>query len=101
MRNHFESYISFIKISIYVGKKHLHIEHKCEVRNIMNQTEFLMSQKEGERLPEINFGLDWPPIKADNCWNVYMELSNGKVFGVDFIVSATGVQPNGNLIKVS
>lgn len=31
-------------------------------------------------------------------WNVFIELSNGKIFGVDFIVSATGVIPNGDLV---
>ena len=27
-------------------------------------------------------------------WNVYVELSNGSIFGCDFVVSATGVVPN-------
>lgn len=27
-------------------------------------------------------------------WPVYTQLSNGKVYGCDFIVSATGVVPN-------
>lgn len=27
-------------------------------------------------------------------WPVYVELTNGKVYGCDFIVSATGVTPN-------
>ena len=27
-------------------------------------------------------------------WNVYVELSNGKMYGCDFVVSATGVAPN-------
>lgn len=27
-------------------------------------------------------------------WPVYVELTNGKIYGCDFIVSATGVVPN-------
>ena len=30
----------------------------------------------------------------DNSWPLYVKLSNGKVFGCDLIVSATGVVPN-------
>ena len=44
-------------------------------------------QQEGEEEPE-----DWP---------VYVELSNGKVYGCDFIVSATGVLPNSEIIADS
>ena len=42
----------------------------------------------------IFFQDDLPP------WNVYLELTNGKAYGCDFIVSATGVVPNGRLIPV-
>lgn len=31
----------------------------------------------------------------EDCWPVYVQLTNGKVFGCDLIVSATGVLPNG------
>jgi len=32
---------------------------------------------------------------ADGCdWPVYVELTNGHVYGCDFVVSATGVTPN-------
>lgn len=27
-------------------------------------------------------------------WPVYVELTNGKIYGCDFLVSATGVTPN-------
>jgi hypothetical protein len=49
----------------------------------------------------MDIGLSFPTSKAADQWNVYIELTNGKIFGVDFIVSATGVQPNGDLIEVS
>ena len=32
-------------------------------------------------------------------FNVYVELTNGKVFGCDFVVSATGVVPGGEVFK--
>ena len=32
-------------------------------------------------------------------WNIYVELSNGKVYGCDFLVSATGVTPSGGIFK--
>lgn len=37
------------------------------------------------------------PLDAQPDWPVFVELRNGKVFGCDFIVSATGVTPNTEL----
>eukprot|EP01133_Synstelium_polycarpum_P014581 gene14581-17241_t len=33
-------------------------------------------------------------------WNIYVRLTNGKLYGSDFLVSATGVVPNDDSIKV-
>ncbi|KAK6616963.1 hypothetical protein RUM43_014933 [Polyplax serrata] len=33
-------------------------------------------------------------LNGDENWPIYVELSNEKVYGVDFVVSATGVVPN-------
>jgi len=33
-------------------------------------------------------------------WNVFVQLTNGKIYGVDFVVSATGVVPNGDLVSL-
>ena len=33
-------------------------------------------------------------ILVSDKWPVFVELTNGKVYGCDFIVSATGVIPN-------
>ena len=42
--------------------------------------------------------------KLQSHWSnhdcVYLELTNGKVVGCDFVVSATGVQPNGDSISI-
>ena len=34
-----------------------------------------------------------------NDWPVYVKLSNGHLYGCDFIVSATGVIPNTDIIE--
>jgi len=33
-------------------------------------------------------------LLGDNVWPIYVELTNGRIYGCDFIVSATGVTPN-------
>ena len=33
-------------------------------------------------------------VTDDIQWPVYVELTNGKIFGCDFVVSAIGVTPN-------
>ncbi|ROT70737.1 Pyridine nucleotide-disulfide oxidoreductase domain-containing protein 1 [Penaeus vannamei] len=55
------------------------LETEVEVKEILEPDKFRQSGKELTRL------IDWP---------VYVELTNGKVYGCDFIVSATGVTPN-------
>lgn len=50
------------------------VEYQCEVSKIISPDEL-----QGELLE------DWP---------IYAELTNGKIIGCDFIVSATGVTPN-------
>ncbi|ESO93306.1 hypothetical protein LOTGIDRAFT_178551 [Lottia gigantea] len=52
----------------------VHIEYNVEVNKILTAAEMLSSE-------------------CDK-WPVYIELSNGKVYGSDVIVSATGVIPN-------
>ncbi|KAM9169780.1 pyridine nucleotide-disulfide oxidoreductase domain-containing protein 1 [Pangshura tecta] len=71
----------------------VHIETLCEIKKIYLQQEFKQLQKTS---------LSFPKDKSDNqnahpdeeLWPVYMELTNGKIYGCDFIVSATGVVPN-------
>jgi hypothetical protein len=40
-------------------------------------------------------------VAEDIQWPVYVELSNGKIFGCDFIVSAIGVTPNVESLRQS
>lgn len=55
------------------------IEHTCEVKRII-------TAEEGKNL-------------TSEEWPVFVELTNGKIYGCDFIVSATGVIPNVNFLK--
>ncbi|XP_070785159.1 pyridine nucleotide-disulfide oxidoreductase domain-containing protein 1 isoform X1 [Enoplosus armatus] len=58
------------------------LEYQCEVEKIFTSEELLNSPQQTLR-PE-NVG----------SWPVYVQLTNGKTFGCDFVVSATGVMPN-------
>ncbi|KAF7383622.1 hypothetical protein HZH66_012972 [Vespula vulgaris] len=55
------------------------IEYECEVNEILTK----------EEITECSDIEKWP---------VYVKLTNGKIIGCDFIVSATGVVPNSNLM---
>ncbi|XP_043263079.1 pyridine nucleotide-disulfide oxidoreductase domain-containing protein 1 [Colletes gigas] len=55
------------------------VEYDSEVAKILSTLE----QKEFDPMEE---------------WPVYVELTNGKIIGCDFIVSATGVIPNSNIM---
>ena len=70
------------------GKK-THVEYEVEVKQIMSKEEFSGSNLVQEKLEEFE----------EKDFNVYVELNNGKVFGCDFVVSATGVVPGGEVFK--
>ncbi|XP_060819841.1 pyridine nucleotide-disulfide oxidoreductase domain-containing protein 1 [Bombus pascuorum] len=55
------------------------IEYECEIIKILNKSE----QKEVDPMEE---------------WSIYVELTNGKIIGCDFVVSATGVIPNSDIV---
>ncbi|KAM9845969.1 pyridine nucleotide-disulfide oxidoreductase domain-containing protein 1 isoform 2-T2 [Aulostomus maculatus] len=57
------------------------VEYQCEVEKIFT-SEQLLSSSQQTLQPDIG---NWP---------VYVQLTNGKTFGCDFVVSATGVTPN-------
>ncbi|KAG8005719.1 Pyridine nucleotide-disulfide oxidoreductase domain-containing protein 1 [Nibea albiflora] len=58
------------------------LEYQCEVEKIFTSEELLNSPQQTLR-PE-----------NEGSWPVYIQLTNGKTFGCDFVVSATGVMPN-------
>ena len=59
------------------------VEYNVEVEKILSREEILLLQQDDE----------------EKCWNIYVQLSNGKVFGCDFVISATGVVPNGGVFR--
>lgn len=68
--------------------KKVNVEFKSEVKRVLNRSQFLeCGLKENDK---------WHSTRE---WNVYIELDNGTVFGSDFVVSATGVTPNSDMIS--
>ncbi|XP_067124737.1 pyridine nucleotide-disulfide oxidoreductase domain-containing protein 1 [Centruroides vittatus] len=65
----------------------VHIEYSCEVEDIYERNEFL-----SKNIQETELKLNLSNDKRD--WPIFVKLTNGKVYGCDFIVSATGVIPN-------
>ena len=53
------------------------VENECELKRIITPKEYVREF----------------PDSSDKEWPVYVELTNKKVYGCDFIVSATGVKP--------
>nr|XP_033800627.1 pyridine nucleotide-disulfide oxidoreductase domain-containing protein 1 [Geotrypetes seraphini] len=71
----------------------VHIETLCEVKKIYLHEEFKQLSDVSLAFP--NGEDDEQNTKLDQeLWPVYIELTNGKIYGCDFIVSATGVLPN-------
>ncbi|XP_072311126.1 pyridine nucleotide-disulfide oxidoreductase domain-containing protein 1 [Eucyclogobius newberryi] len=64
------------------GRHKVMVEYQCEVEKIFTPSDLLSS-------PEITLNLE-----TVGSWPVYIRLNNGKTYGCDFIVSATGVEPN-------
>ncbi|XP_054024007.1 pyridine nucleotide-disulfide oxidoreductase domain-containing protein 1 [Dryobates pubescens] len=68
----------------------VHIEILCEVKKIHLQQEFLLLQQTSLAFPK-----EGQKAEPDEVlWPVYVELTNGNIYGCNFIVSATGVVPN-------
>jgi len=92
------------KINLLIGlasQKHVRVEFKVEVKKVWTRDDLL-----NDDLAKISVqkcSEDMGPVQhfGDELeWNVFVELTNGKIFGVDFVVSATGVVPNGNLVSL-
>ncbi|XP_006866991.1 PREDICTED: pyridine nucleotide-disulfide oxidoreductase domain-containing protein 1 [Chrysochloris asiatica] len=71
----------------------IHIETMCEVKQVYLQEEFTILKKESLTLPRDHHEKLVKSTDKER-WPVYVELTNGKIYGCDFIVSATGVTPN-------
>ena len=70
------------------------MEYECEVANVLTPEEFQSRELTATSLPtEEKSGLHEATVHASD-WPVYVELTNGRTFGCDLVVSATGVVPN-------
>ncbi|KAI1888151.1 hypothetical protein AGOR_G00182080 [Albula goreensis] len=68
----------------------VHVEYQCEVQKIYTAEDFRLSQQ-GDSQPNSQQASEMSKV---GLWPVYIQLTNGKTYGCDFIVSATGVIPN-------
>ena len=82
----------FCKTGRSAGKQ-VHVEYGVQINQVWSHAE-LVSQNLTET-EELNIF----PKCENKIWNVYVELSNGKIYGSDFVVSATGVIPSGELFR--
>ncbi|OWF48998.1 pyridine nucleotide-disulfide oxidoreductase domain-containing protein 1-like [Mizuhopecten yessoensis] len=62
----------------------VHVEYRVEVKVIYTAEEFVATEMTESTLPGF----------IQDKWPVYVELTNGQLYGCDFVVSATGVVPN-------
>ena len=82
------------------GLKRVHVEYNCDIKRILSKEEF-KEENLACTIDTFQRIVTLDKISEDANWNVYIELNNGKLFGCDFIVSATGVIPNGDKIKLT
>ena len=78
--------------TIYIGRasgKSVHVEYNVEISEILSPEEFKSRNLKETELNE----------HCSSEWNVYISLTNGKIFGCDFVISATGVTPSGDNLK--
>ena len=81
------------------GLKRLHVEYECEVKRILTPAEKL-EQNQRCSIESLEHIVKFDKEFEEKEWNIYIELNNGKIFGCDFVVSATGVIPNGDMIQL-
>lgn len=61
------------------------IEYNCEIKRIISRNELEKCPRElSDKIEQESSEENWP---------VYIELTNGKVYGCNFVISATGVVP--------
>lgn len=84
--------------------RHVHVEYKCEVKEILKEAEFKARGTPPTPFPGSR-GSRHEKVGSDSTsheevWPVYVALTNGHVFGCDLVVSATGVSPNAGGVAV-
>ncbi len=76
------------------------------MRSILTPEQYQQQKLTIENLPSSegktkSFSFIWFSYIVEVQWPVYVELTNGKIFGCDFVVSAIGVTPNVELFLKS
>ncbi|XP_031558778.1 pyridine nucleotide-disulfide oxidoreductase domain-containing protein 1-like, partial [Actinia tenebrosa] len=69
--------------------RNIHIEYKCEVEKILTPQNLL-----DQNFEETPFPRNKCLYEESTQWPVYVKLTNGKIYGCDVVVSATGVTTN-------
>ncbi|XP_072035637.1 pyridine nucleotide-disulfide oxidoreductase domain-containing protein 1-like isoform X2 [Amphiura filiformis] len=77
------------------GSHQVHVEYQSEVKSVWTPSEFKSSNKTADCVPSSTTSSEKPATE----WPVYVHLTNGKTYGCDFVVSATGVTPNTALFQ--
>lgn len=71
------------------AQRQVYVQYNSEVKQLLDPQEFEQSnQKESP--------VSWACMDSTNSsdWPVYVQFTNGRIYGCDLIVSATGVVPN-------
>lgn len=68
------------------SRKKVRIETKVEVVNVYNKIESIPDNISSKK-----------DLNKSESWNIYVELTNGKIFGCDMIIVAIGVIPNSDV----
>ena len=70
---------------VFQSSHSVHVEYSVEIDSILTPESFT-SQNLAEYTNHT--------LSSNQEWPVYIKLNNGHIYGCDFIVSATGVEPN-------
>ena len=81
------------------GLKRVHVENNCEIKRLLTKKE-LTEEKLLCNVDSFQRIVKYDEQVEQSNWNIYVQLMDGTIFGCDFIVSATGVIPNGDCIKL-
>lgn len=93
--------------------RHVHVEYKCEMKEILTPEEFKVRGMTLTPFPRKTktrtdtTSSKGPHTGSDDVtsceegWAVYVMLTSGAVFGCDLVVSATGVIPNAGGVAVT
>lgn len=97
--------------------RHIHVEYQCEVAQLLSPEEFKANNLAASIFPSHHLkiadrsstdSLEQPhrhpqaSPTSENApeWPVYVQLTNGKTYGCDLVVSATGVVPNSDVVRI-